>query len=121
MKPADLHPLVEAGVNSKDVDALVALYEPDACFVRLDGTVAVGTDEIRVEWEAMLSLDSRVTLTTRFAVEMGDLALLSNYWCTDGDTPFASGTAEVARRQPDGRWLYVIDNPLGAPVDLPAP
>ena len=87
----------------------------------LDGTVAVGTDEIRVECEAMLSLDSRVTLTTRFAVEMGDLALLSNYWCTDGDTPFASGTAEVARRQPDGRWLYVIDNPLGAPVDLPAP
>ena len=26
-------------------------------------------------------------------------------------------TAEVARRQPDGRWLYVIDNPYA--VALP--
>jgi hypothetical protein len=23
-------------------------------------------------------------------------------------------SAEVARRQPDGRWLYVVDHPMGA-------
>jgi hypothetical protein len=25
-------------------------------------------------------------------------------------------TAEVARRQPDGGWLYVIDNPYAGPA-----
>ncbi len=25
-------------------------------------------------------------------------------------------TAEIARRQPDGDWKYVVDNPYAAPV-----
>ena len=38
------------------------------------------------------------------ALRFGDLALTS--------TRFAGGaTAEVARRQPDGTWLWVIDQP----------
>jgi hypothetical protein len=38
------------------------------------------------------------------ALRFGDLALTS--------TRFAGGaTAEVARRQPDGSWLWVIDQP----------
>jgi hypothetical protein len=34
----DIHPAVEAGVNNQDLDALMALYEPDASTARrLDG------------------------------------------------------------------------------------
>jgi uncharacterized protein (TIGR02246 family) len=121
VEPQDLHPLVEAAVNARDVEALVALYEPDAAFVRLDGTVARGTDEIRAVWTEVLSMESTVKMTTRYVVEMGDVALLSNYFSTPGPDAFASATSEVARRQSDGRWLYIIDNPLGAPVDLQPP
>ena len=28
-------------------------------------------------------------------------------------------TAEVARRQPDGSWKYVLDNPYAAPTPSP--
>jgi hypothetical protein len=28
--------------------------------------------------------------------------------------PITGSTAEVARRQTDGTWLYLIENPLGA-------
>jgi len=51
-------------------------------------------------------LDGRPTVTgeSQPALRFGDLALTS--------TRFPGGaTAEVARRQPDGSWLWVIDQP----------
>ena len=53
-------------------------------------------------------------------MRVGDLAYLANRWSLAGGTmpdgsPAALGatTAEVARRQHDGTWLYVIDNAWG--------
>ena len=45
----------------------------------------------------------------------GDLALIHTPWTLrmpDGSSP-EGATAEVARRQSDGSWKYVIDNPDG--------
>ena len=48
------------------------------------------------------------------SVEHGDLALLSNVWVFSGDGfEIGARTAEVARRQVDGSWRYVIDHPFG--------
>ena len=57
-------------------------------------------------------------MTTRYSVEQGDIALLSNVWKfeLDGSEAATAITAEVARRQPDGSWRYVIDNPYAAPA-----
>jgi ketosteroid isomerase-like protein len=113
--PVTVHEAVEAAFNSGDVDALVALYEPDAGLVRDDGSVASGLDEIRAEWSALIALGGQVTLVTRHAVEVGDLCLLSNDWTfrIDGEVAASARTSEVARRQPDGSWRYVIDAPYG--------
>jgi hypothetical protein len=36
----------------------------------------------------------------------------------DGPDPLLTGNAiEVARREPDGRWLFIIDHATGASVD----
>ena len=59
-------------------------------------------------------------MTTRHAVVMDDIALLSNDWRFAGaGMELASRTSEVARRQPDGNWKYVIDHPY-AGSDLPS-
>jgi hypothetical protein len=43
--------------------------------------------------------------------------VLSNRWTMRiGDDEMSATTAEVARRQPDGIWRYLIDNPDGAGV-----
>jgi len=56
-----------------------------------------------------------VNLVTRFVVVADDVALLSNDWTMEGDGwSAAATTAEVARRQADGSWRYVIDNPFFA-------
>lgn len=121
MDPVSVHAAVESAFNDGDVDALVGLYEPDARMVRDDGTAAVGLDEIRAVWAELVALGGRVRMVTRYAVESGDIALLSNEWTLEVEgNPVASAvTAEVARRQDDGTWRYVIDNPFAAGAPAP--
>jgi uncharacterized protein (TIGR02246 family) len=109
----DIHPLVEARHNSQDLDGLMALYAPDAHMVILDGSTVTGLDAIRQQWAEILAMNGQMTLRSRYAIEAGDLAVLSNEWTlTAGGETMAAVTAEVARRQPDGGWLYVIDHPF---------
>jgi uncharacterized protein (TIGR02246 family) len=110
---ADIHPSVEAGVNSQDLDGLMALYAPDAAMVLPDGSTVTGTEAIREQWAGLLAMKGRMTLRSRYAIEAGDLAILSNEWTfTADELTMGATTAEVARRQADGGWLYVIDHPF---------
>ncbi len=112
--PAAIHAKVEEAFNAGDLDALVSLYEPDACMVTPEGE-AVGADAIRENWAFLLGLGATMTLTTRYAIRSGDLALLRNdYRVTGPDIEFAGSTSEMTRLQPDGTWRYVIDHPFGA-------
>jgi uncharacterized protein (TIGR02246 family) len=119
MNPAELHQRVEAAFNAGDVDALIDLYEPDARMLGEDGAVACGVDAIRAVWAGFTALGGHISLTTRYAVEADDLALLSNAWTfeMDGSPVASSVTAEVARRQEDGSWRYIIDNPYGNQIE----
>jgi uncharacterized protein (TIGR02246 family) len=106
-----IHPAVEAGVNNQDLDGLMALYAPDASMVVLDGSTATGLEAIREQWSGVLAMNGRMTVRSRFAIEAGDLAILSNEWTlTVGNETMSAVTAEVAQRQPDGGWLYLIDH-----------
>ncbi|MGI8757517.1 MAG: YybH family protein [Acidimicrobiales bacterium] len=112
--PEAIHGRVQAAFNAGDLEGLVALYEPDAQMMTPDG-VAVGTEAIRENWAFLLSLGATMELTTRYAMRNEDLALLRNdYRVTGPDLDLTGSTAEVARRQPDGTWRYVIDHPFGA-------
>jgi uncharacterized protein (TIGR02246 family) len=115
MAAAELHAKVQTAFNAGDVDALVALYEPDARMFHEDGTVAEGVDAIREVWAGFIALGGQIAMTTRYAVEADEIALLSNSWTFTMDGADVAGalTSEVARRQPDGSWRYVIDNPYG--------
>jgi ketosteroid isomerase-like protein len=97
----------------------MALYDPDAVLIPQPGSVAHGTDEVREALQRYLALQGRITLDTKLVVEVGDLAYLSNTWSLNGAGPdgqpltLGATTAEVARRQADGTWRYVIDNAWG--------
>jgi uncharacterized protein (TIGR02246 family) len=112
---AEIHPAVEARINDQDLDGLVALYAPDATLVLMDGSSVTGTDAIREQYAGFLELKGRMTLRSRYVIEAGDLAALSNEWTlTAGDLTMSAITAEVARREPDGGWRYVIDHPFAS-------
>jgi len=121
MGAEDLHGVVKKAVNTGDVDALVALYETDACLLGPAGEQSVGLEAIRATWEEILASGGSVAMTTRSVVETGDLAYLSNHWelTIDGAVVASATTAEIARQQADGSWKYVIDHPYAAEVSVP--
>ncbi len=117
--PEALHRLWVDGVNRGDLDALDALYEPEAAFVAQPGTVVNGSVAIREANAALLALKPRATLELLTTVRSGDLALLVSRWSVegtgaDGKPIIVKGqTSDVARRQADGTWRFAIDNPWG--------
>lgn len=119
MTPEQIHRLFEDAFNDGDIDNLMLLYEPDAVLVPQPGSVATGTEQVRAALQGYLGLNGRITLDTKLVLSVGDLAYMSNTWSLNGTGPDGSPltlgatTAEVARRQPDGTWLYVIDNAWG--------
>jgi ketosteroid isomerase-like protein len=117
MEPSEIHPIVEAAFNAKDIEALIALYEPDAWFFSLDGPVQ-GVEAIRSAWAGIMAMEpGPISMTTLYAIEHGDIAMISNRWSMSvGGEEMSAATAEVVRRQADGTWKYVIDNPDAAGV-----
>ncbi|MEV0973017.1 YybH family protein [Microtetraspora glauca] len=105
-RPEDLSRFVVERLNAGDVEGLVALYEPDAVLALPNGRVATGSEEIRQAYEHLVA--DRPTFTPgrqQPTLRNGDLALTS-VRLADGGV-----TVEVARRQPDSTWLWVIDQP----------
>ena len=99
-----------------DLDGLVSLYEPDATLQPEPGRLVSGTAAIRESLRKYVEAGARISLDTRKLHLVGDLALMSCRAKVDGLLPdgelLAATTTEVARRQPDGRWLYVVDDPF---------
>ena len=121
--PEELDRLFAGAMNAGNLDALVALYEPQASLTPAPGKVAVGTDAIREALGGFLAGNPKMTLMPRVVSRAGDLALLTSKWeitMTDAEGKPAGlhgQSVEVARRQPDGNWLFAIDLPLG--IDTP--
>jgi len=119
-EPEHIHGLFEQAFNACDIDALVALYEPDAALVPQPGTIAEGPAAIRESLRWFLDRGGQISLETKLVLRVGDLAYLANRWSLTGGTmpdgspaELGATTAEVARRQPNRSWLYVIDNAWG--------
>ncbi|MGH7910104.1 MAG: YybH family protein [Candidatus Dormibacteraceae bacterium] len=103
--PEDLPHLFLERANAGDLDGLVDLYEADAVVAFPNGQRAVGHAEIRRVYGELLRVQPRFLAgVARPTLLVGDLALTSNV------RPTATA-AEVARRQPDGSWRWVVDDP----------
>lgn len=104
MMPEDLDRLFLQRANAGDVDGLVDLYEPDAVLAFPPGELTVGAEAIRAVYVKLLADRPRFDATIEPAICAGDLALTST-------TRPGNATVEVARRQPDGSWRWIIDQP----------
>jgi len=116
-KPSEIHALFLDAFNRGDVDALVALYEPSAVLTTTDGN-AVGREAIRQAYQQLVAGEARMELETRAVVDSGEgLALLHAGWMyRRGETITQGVSSEVVRRQADGTWLFVLDEPRTSSV-----
>lgn len=106
-EPEDLTRLFVQLANAGDSQALSQLYEQDAVVAYPPGSQTLGRLAIERLYRQMLSKMSRFEPEESLpTLRAGDLALTSTQR-RDG-----SGIRiQVARQQPDGSWLRVIDMP----------
>jgi ketosteroid isomerase-like protein len=107
LHPDDLTRLFVERANAGDAAGIAALYEENAVMAYPPGSVTVGRDAIRILWEKVLVKAPRFTQESPLpTLVCGDIALTSTP-PKDG----AGARAQVVRRQPDGTWLRVLDQP----------
>jgi ketosteroid isomerase-like protein len=113
MELKDMHTKFTALFNAGDIEGLLALYEPDATLNPSPEGPVRGKDAIRAALQGFLALGGKISIQTLSTFEgPGGIGLTHGEWTLKGGSMELAGkTAEVLRRQPDGTWLYVIDNP----------
>jgi ketosteroid isomerase-like protein len=105
-EPEDLARFFVLRANAGDVDGLVALYEPDALLAGSEGQVLIGTEAIRDFYVGLLA-----SQPTFVAGEQRRALRRDNFALTSSRLVNGIVTAEIARQQPDGTWLWAIDQP----------
>lgn len=118
-RPEDVIRDFAVRLNEGDVAGALALYEPDAAFVPEPGRTVQGTGAIRDALERLVALEPRLSGEIQGVRMGGDVALVLNRWSLrghgpDGPVEMGGTSADVLRRQPDGSWRVLIDDPWGA-------
>jgi ketosteroid isomerase-like protein len=95
------------------------LYEPEAGFAAQPGSLKHGLAGVREGLAGFIGLKGKLDLKVTRVLKSSDLALVITAWSFTGTGPggdpvqLASKSADVLRRQVDGSWRFVIDNPWG--------
>lgn len=106
-EPEDITRLVVERVKAGDADGVAALYEPDAVLAFPPGKTTVGREAIRAVYEGLIAQNIAFKPEEPPpTLRIGDTALTATRASDE-----AGARAQVARRQPDGSWLRILDRP----------
>jgi len=121
-KPEDLIPALIERFNSRNLEAMLEIYSPEAVFVAHDGRVITDRSEYSAQFQRDMDLGAPLKAAVRHVFVGGDTAQVVCDWSIDGTGPDGKpmhmhGTAsDILRRGADGVWRYIIDNNQGTAV-----
>jgi len=122
LQPDDSSRILVQAIECGDIDTVVSLYERDAILFSKSGRLMHGLDAIRENNLGLIALKPTFTVDFITATISADGMLATNRmkaelsWNDKDGNPKKGSvdTLEVLRKQADGSWLYVIDDPYGS-------
>jgi len=105
--------------SAHDIDTIMTTYEPNAVVVGQPETPISGTQALRDMFAGFIAINPQFNFIAHEIVVAGDIALHLNNWNMTGTAPDGTKIEQgglsvvVLRKQADGKWLMVIDNPYG--------
>jgi ketosteroid isomerase-like protein len=119
MTPEEVFDLQVKEFNKGNMSFLMTLYENGACFASEPGQVVEDLKNIRQSLQSFIDMRSKLEAKVKRVLQANDLTLLITEWSINGTKPDGKsinltgrGTV-ILRRQSDGNWLMVIENPWG--------
>jgi uncharacterized protein (TIGR02246 family) len=125
-QPEGVIPSLIERFNSGKVEAMMALYAPEAVVVANDGRTISDRNEIAAQFQRDMSLGLPLKAKVRHVFVGDDTAQIVVDWSIDGKGPdgkdvhLGGSASDIVRRGADGRWRYIIDNNQGTAVRKPA-
>ncbi|MFY1677245.1 YybH family protein [Streptomyces sp. WMMC905] len=107
MRPEDITRLFVERSNAGDAAGVAALYEEGAVMAYPPGARTVGREAIRALWERVLADRPHFEPEAPLPTLVGEDIALTSTPPRDG----SGARAQVVRRQPDGSWLRLLDQP----------
>lgn len=105
--------------NERDIDAVMKAYEESAVVLFEPGNPVSGMVNVKGAFEASLAVSPHFEFGKHEVTIAGDIALHLTPWTMSGKTPNGHNISQtglsvaVLRKQVNGEWLMVIDNPHG--------
>ncbi len=120
-KPEECDLLLLEAIGKEDLDAAVAMYEPNATFVVSADQVVTGQAAIREVMQGFIAAKATFNIDAVTAVPSADGSVAVTRAKGSSTSPGPDGkpvttpihSVEVVRKQPDGTWLFIIDDPSG--------
>ena len=110
--PREICPFFQKAMAAGDVDAVLSLYDAQAIFVMRSGEVTKDRSELRRELTHVAAAKPRFDYTVEQVAETDGIALMHTQWTVSGAEPMQVHAIEIARRQPDGTWRWLIGDPF---------
>ena len=105
--------------QKKDIEAVMSSYEEQAVIVFEPEKPVSDPDAIRQGFFGFFAVDPKFEYSGHEVFVNGDLAIHFAPWRMTGQTPDGTQIKQsglsvaVLRRQADGKWLMLFDNPFG--------
>ena len=113
--------IFQEAMNECDLEKAMSLYAENAVFVQEPGKpVIIGLDNIRKAIEEFQAIKPELKVEVLQFIEVDDVAFFTLKWEIKGTSPegeeihVSSYDGNVVKRQPDGTWKTLIDNPFHA-------
>jgi ketosteroid isomerase-like protein len=122
LSPEQAVELLDRAFEQKDIETVLSFYEDAAVVVSEPAKSIRGKDDLRAFFEQAMQLGISAKQLKTWTIEADGIALFISRWVLrvpapgrePSDRTFAAVT--VFRKQPDGSWKILIDNPFGPSV-----
>ena len=110
--PEEICELFQRFMAEGDLDGVLSVYDAEAVFLKESRETTQGRVELRQALASLAEAKTRFEFDVKQIVETDGIALMHTRWRASGPRPMTQHAIEVARRQTDGTWRWLIGDPF---------
>jgi len=110
--PEEICGLFQRFIAEGDIDGVLGIYDLEAVFLKESRETTQGREGLRQVLAPVAEAKTRFDFEVKQIVQTDGIALMHTQWKMSGAQPRTTHAIEVARRQTDGTWRWLIGDPF---------